>query len=162
MLINTGVLINIPPPTLLEVAVQLLEILLRLWNAAEAQDRDNAIDALLLDLAAPLAGVVEVFNAHGYDLVHVLEAGFCNFLANCHTQLEHKLKTISKRGLLTANVLIATRLNAIHMCNLLSVAPSRGGGIEMLVREDVNPVTTTSADFDADASKTRTGTVEAD
>lgn len=69
------VLVHVPAPALLEVPVQLADILLGVRDAAQAQDRHDAVHAALLDAPVPLAAVVEFFDPHRHDPVHVLEPG---------------------------------------------------------------------------------------
>ena len=70
------VLVHVPPAALLQVAVEGAELALRVGDAAEAEDGDDAVDAAGLDAALPPAArAAEVLDADGHDLVDALEAG---------------------------------------------------------------------------------------
>jgi hypothetical protein len=79
---HTDVLIDVPPASRPEQLVQAANVIRLIGNAAEAQDRDDAVDGAGLDgSAGPGGGVGEGLDADGDDLVDVVDAEVADALA---------------------------------------------------------------------------------
>ena len=122
------VLVDIPRAAGLQQPVQQGDVLLRLRDAAQAANADNAVDGAGLNLAVPRGRVIDALDADRHDLVYVLQTD----LLYSFTQRR------GRRGI---------RFDAVDFRNLaMGVADAR---------QHVRPHAAAGADLDNDAAHGR-------